>query len=62
MARLGQNDSAILAVAAFSDARLLERVPGKEATYNTFYFVLHGVVQHELYHAGQIALLRKAAG
>jgi uncharacterized damage-inducible protein DinB len=39
------------------DSRLWEQVPGKE--YD-FYFNLHGVVQHELYHAGQIALLKKA--
>ena len=26
------------------------------------YFMLHGVIQHSLYHAGQIALLKKAAG
>jgi len=56
------HDALIRAVSAFSDSRLLERVPGKEPAYNTFYFMLHGVVQHELYHAGQIALLRKAAG
>lgn len=24
------------------------------------YFLLHGVIQHDLYHAGQIALLKKA--
>jgi hypothetical protein len=24
------------------------------------YVVLHGVVQHDLYHAGQIVLLKKA--
>jgi len=23
------------------------------------YFLLHGVIQHDLYHAGQIALLKK---
>lgn len=44
-------------VAALPDSRLRERVPGKK--YN-FYFMLHGVVQHELYHAGQIAILKKA--
>lgn len=44
-------------VAALPDSRLGERVPGKK--YN-FYFMLHGVVQHELYHAGQIAILKKA--
>jgi hypothetical protein len=34
-------------------------VPGKP--YNV-YILLHGLVQHNLYHAGQIALLKKAAG
>lgn len=37
----------------------LERpVPGQ--SYN-FYILLHGLVQHNLYHAGQIALLKRAA-
>jgi uncharacterized damage-inducible protein DinB len=44
-------------VAALPDSRLRERVPGKK--YN-FYHLLHGVAQHELYHAGQIAILKKA--
>jgi uncharacterized damage-inducible protein DinB len=44
-------------VEALPDSRLSERVPGKK--YD-FYFNLHGVVQHELYHAGQIAILKKA--
>jgi len=44
-------------VAALSESRLRERVPGKK--YD-FYFMLHGVAQHELYHAGQIAILKKA--
>jgi uncharacterized damage-inducible protein DinB len=44
-------------VEALPDARLSERVPGKK--YD-FYFNLHGLVQHELYHAGQIAILKKA--
>jgi uncharacterized damage-inducible protein DinB len=43
-------------VAALPEARLRERVPGKK--YD-FYFMLHGVAQHELYHAGQIAILKK---
>jgi uncharacterized damage-inducible protein DinB len=43
-------------VAALPEARLRDRVPGKR--YD-FYHLLHGVVQHELYHAGQIAILRK---
>jgi uncharacterized damage-inducible protein DinB len=50
------------AVAAFPDARLSEKVPGKlnEPDWYNFYYMLHGVAQHELYHAGQIALLKKA--
>jgi uncharacterized damage-inducible protein DinB len=42
--------------AALPESRLWERVPGKR--YN-FYHLLHGVAQHELYHAGQIAILKK---
>ena len=56
------HDELIEAVTAFPDQRLSEKVPGKNSEpdgYN-FYFMLHGVVQHELYHAGQIALLKKA--
>jgi hypothetical protein len=30
-------------------------------TGTTYYVMLHGAVQHNLYHAGQIALLRKLA-
>ena len=46
-------------VASLPESRLRERVPGKK--YD-FYFLLHGVAQHELYHAGQIAILKKAQG
>lgn len=37
----------------------LDEVPVKR-TNNTRYVMLHGVVQHNLYHGGQIALLKKA--
>jgi hypothetical protein len=37
--------------------RLLATVPGRE--YD-FYYLFHGIVQHSLYHAGQIALLGTA--
>jgi uncharacterized damage-inducible protein DinB len=47
----------IKAVESLPDSRLWERVPGKR--YD-FYHMLHGIVQHELYHAGQIAILKKA--
>ena len=53
------HEELISAVAALPDSRLDEVVPGKEGAHYTFYYMLHGVVQHELYHAGQIALLKK---
>lgn len=45
------------AIAGLADERLDEIVPGKSYT---LYVMLHGIIQHNLYHAGQIALLRKA--
>ena len=51
------HDTLVKTVAALPDARLRERVPGKR--YD-FYHMLHGIAQHELYHAGQIAILKKA--
>jgi uncharacterized damage-inducible protein DinB len=50
------HDALVKTVSALPESRLRERVPGKR--YD-FYFMLHGVVQHELYHAGQIAILKK---
>jgi uncharacterized damage-inducible protein DinB len=46
-------------VAAFPDARLAEAVPGREYTY---YVMLHGAVEHALYHAGQVEMLMLAQG
>jgi uncharacterized damage-inducible protein DinB len=45
------------AIEAFPDECLSQTVPGAS---HTFYGMLHGLVQHHLYHAGQIALLKKA--
>ena len=53
------HEELISAASALPDSRLYEMVPGKEGAHYTFYYMLHGVVQHELYHAGQIALLKK---
>ena len=45
------------AISGLDDARLPEPVvDGMSSVYGT----LHGVIQHNLYHAGQIALLKKA--
>lgn len=43
-------------VAALTDSRLTDTVQGMGYSV---YYMLHGVVQHDLYHAGQIALLKK---
>jgi len=51
------HESLIKAVAKHGDTRLHDRVPGKRYDFE---FMLHGVVQHELYHAGQIAILKKS--
>jgi len=45
-------------VAALPESRLADTVPGNDYSV---YFMLHGVVQHDLYHAGQIAILKKGA-
>ena len=45
------------AMLAFDPRRLDDTVQGKNYS---FYVMAHGVVQHDLYHAGQIALLKKA--
>ena len=43
-------------VETLSEEQLEETVPGRDFSY---YRLLHGVVQHNLYHAGQIAILKK---
>jgi uncharacterized damage-inducible protein DinB len=52
------HDRLVKTVAALPESRLRDRCPGKR--YD-FYHLLHGVAQHELYHAGQIAILNKAS-
>jgi len=44
------------AIRKIDDKQLEETAPG---TNYSNYFMLHGVIQHDLYHAGQIALLKK---
>jgi uncharacterized damage-inducible protein DinB len=50
------HETLVRTVTALPDSRLRDRVPGKR--YD-FYHMLHGVAQHELYHSGQIAILKK---
>jgi uncharacterized damage-inducible protein DinB len=44
------------AIKAFSDDRLESTVPGRP--YN-FYHLFQGMIQHAVYHGGQVALLKK---
>jgi uncharacterized damage-inducible protein DinB len=55
------NAELVRTVAAFPALRLSEQVPGKSEPYYDFYYMFAGVVQHDLYHAGQIVMLKKAA-
>ena len=45
------------AIEKFEDGKLQDTVPGR--SYD-FYYLFHGIVQHSLYHGGQIAILKKA--
>ena len=54
-----QHQELLRVIADMPDRRLSEQVPGKD--YD-FYFLLHGTVQHALYHAGQIVMLKRARG
>jgi uncharacterized damage-inducible protein DinB len=47
------------AVAVLDDGRLAEPVPGREYS---LYVLLHGLVEHALYHAGQVEMLMLAQG
>ena len=52
------NAELVRVTGGLTDARLEETVPGRDYSV---YYLLHGVAQHNLYHAGQIALLKKAS-
>ena len=48
-------------IAELDEARLDQPIINDPSTtYSSVYVTLHGGVQHDLYHAGQIALLKKA--
>jgi uncharacterized damage-inducible protein DinB len=46
-------------VAVLDDSRLIGRVPGKE---HSVLAMIHGIVEHDAYHGGQIAILKRALG
>jgi len=47
------------AVAKFPEAQLGRIRPGTKTSWNV---LIHGQMQHQLYHAGQIAMLRRGMG
>lgn len=58
LGRLDRTHRSLLdALQDLPEERLRETVPGR--TYD-FYVLLHGIAQHDIYHAGQMALLKKA--
>lgn len=49
------------AIASLDESRLDQPIIDEpETVFSTVYVTLHGGVQHDLYHAGQIAILKKA--
>jgi uncharacterized damage-inducible protein DinB len=60
--RLIDNHRELLdAIARIDESRLDETIyQDPNVPYSSIYVTLHGVVQHDLYHAGQIAMLKKA--
>ena len=53
----GSHQRLLQAVTAMPDSRLQETVVGKDYSVG---FMLFGILQHTVYHTGQIALLKKA--
>lgn len=60
--KLKQSQAELLTAARnFSESGLSDLVPSSSHKY-TFYTLLHGIIQHDIYHIGQIQLIRKSAG
>jgi uncharacterized damage-inducible protein DinB len=60
LARLAATQRAFrYAVAKFPEKQLGRLRPGTRMSWNV---LIHGQIQHQLYHAGQIALLRRGMG
>jgi uncharacterized damage-inducible protein DinB len=58
------HEQLLQAISAVDDARLDQPIVDHppEIPFSSVYVTLHGGVQHDLYHAGQIAILKKALG
>ena len=58
LANLGSAQQELIKqISSLPEPALKQTAPG---TDYSVYFMLHGVIQHTLYHAGQIALLKRA--
>jgi uncharacterized damage-inducible protein DinB len=58
MNRMREEHSSLMdRISHLTDSDLSKIVTGKDYTY---YSLLHGIVQHNLYHAGQIALIKSS--
>jgi uncharacterized damage-inducible protein DinB len=49
----------LAAIESFPETRLSELVPNTTYKY-TFYTLIHGIIHHDIYHIGQIILIRKS--
>ncbi len=50
----------VAAIAAFDSGKLGQQVPWTDESF-TYYEIIHGIIHHDLYHAGQIVLIKKSA-
>ena len=58
--RLKEAHRELAALAAkMDDSMLIGRVPGKDHSILT---MMHGIVEHDAYHGGQVAILKRALG
>lgn len=58
---LRQGHEHLAAIVASLDDSILEEKSAEIGASFTVYELLHGIVQHDIYHAGQIGLLKKTA-
>ena len=59
MKNLEQGHRDLLAsMQGFKDSKLDRKLGNRDYS---FYITMHGAIQHDLYHAGQIAILKKLA-
>ena len=55
------NQQLLEAISSTDDSRLdLPIIAGRDPEFSSVYVTLHGGIQHDLYHSGQIAILKKA--